>query len=102
MESTRTQVAIIGGGPAGLMLARLLHLAGHDAVVLERQSREYVLARVRAGVLEWGSVEMLREAGIGERMDAEGFVHDGTGLSFAGRRHRDRRSRRRAAARHHE
>jgi p-hydroxybenzoate 3-monooxygenase len=86
MTTTRTQVVVIGGGPAGLMLTRLLHLAGHDAIVLERQSREYVLGRIRAGVLEWGSVEMLRSAGVGARMDDEGFVHDGAGLSFAGRR----------------
>jgi p-hydroxybenzoate 3-monooxygenase len=86
MTITRTRVVVIGGGPAGLMLARMLQLAGHEAIVLERQSREYVMARVRAGVLEWGSVEMLRAAGVGERMDAEGFVHDGAGLSFSGRR----------------
>lgn len=86
MTTTRTRVVVIGGGPAGLMLARLLHLAGHEAVVLERQSREHVLGRIRAGVLEWGSVEMLRDAGVGGRMDQEGFIHDGTGLSFSGRR----------------
>ena len=81
---TRTQVVIIGGGPAGLMLAHRLHQAGHEAVVLERQTREYVMARIRAGVLEWGSVDMLRDAGLGDRMMKEGFVHDGVGLSFLG------------------
>ncbi len=78
-------VVIIGGGPAGLLLARLLALRGVESVVLERQSREHVLARVRAGVLEWGTVETLRAAGVGERMDREGTVHDGVGLSFSGR-----------------
>jgi len=77
----RCQVAIIGGGPSGLLLSQLLHRAGIDTVVLERQSRDYVLGRIRAGVLEWGSVEMLREAGVGERMDAEGFPHDGVYLA---------------------
>jgi p-hydroxybenzoate 3-monooxygenase len=77
----RTQVAIIGGGPSGLLLSQLLHKAGIDTVVLERRSRDYVLSRVRAGVLEWGTVEMLREAGVGARMDAEGFPHDGTYLA---------------------
>ncbi|MGE3590155.1 MAG: FAD-dependent oxidoreductase, partial [Ilumatobacteraceae bacterium] len=86
MGEQRTRVVIIGGGPAGLLLARLLHRAGHDVVVLERQTRDYVMARVRAGVLEWGSVEMLRDADVGARMDAEGFVHDGTALSFSGRK----------------
>jgi p-hydroxybenzoate 3-monooxygenase len=76
---------IIGGGPAGLLLARLLHLAGIESVILERQSREHVLGRIRAGVLEWGTVQVLRDAGVGERMDREGFVHDGVGLSFRGR-----------------
>jgi p-hydroxybenzoate 3-monooxygenase len=86
MTTTRTQVAIIGGGPAGLMLAMRLHLAGHACVVLERQTRDYVLARIRAGVLEWGTVEMLTEAGVGTRMMREGHVHDGVGLTFANRR----------------
>jgi p-hydroxybenzoate 3-monooxygenase len=76
---------IIGGGPAGLLLARLLHLAGINSAVLERQTREHVMARVRAGVLEWGTVETLREAGVGDRMDRQGLVHDGVGLSFSGR-----------------
>lgn len=73
----RTQVIIIGGGPSGLLLSQLLHRAGIDTVVLERRSRAYVLGRVRAGVLEFGMVDLLRSAGVGTRMDAEGFVHDG-------------------------
>lgn len=81
----RTQVCIIGGGPAGLLLSQLLHRAGIDTVILERKSREYVLGRIRAGVLEWGSVEMLRKAGVGTRMDAEGYVHGGTYLSARNR-----------------
>jgi p-hydroxybenzoate 3-monooxygenase len=81
----RVPVVIIGGGPAGLLLARLLALGGVESVVLERQSREHVMARVRAGVLEWGTVETLRAAGVGDRMDREGMVHDGVGLSFSGR-----------------
>ncbi len=81
----RTQVCIIGGGPSGLLLSQLLHRAGIDTVVLERRSREHVLSRIRAGVLEWGSVELLREAGVGERMDTEGFVHDGIYLSAQNR-----------------
>jgi p-hydroxybenzoate 3-monooxygenase len=83
---SRTEVAIIGGGPAGLMLARRLQLTGHDVVVLERQTRGHVLSRIRAGVLEQGTVDMLVEAGLGARMTREGFVHTGTGLSFMGRR----------------
>lgn len=81
----RTQVCIIGGGPSGLLLAQLLHRAGIDTVVLERQSRDYVLARVRAGVLEWGTVGMLHQAGVGDRMDREGFVHTGTYLAARNR-----------------
>ena len=77
----RTQVCIIGGGPSGLLLSQLLHLAGIDSVVLERKSRAYVMSRIRAGVLEWGSVEMLRKAGAGARMDAHGLVHDGIYIS---------------------
>ena len=81
----RVPVVIIGGGPAGLLLSRLLYLAGVDSVILERQTRGHVLARVRAGVLEWGTVETLRSAGVGDRMDRQGTVHDGVGLSFSGR-----------------
>ncbi len=84
MQRTRTQVAIIGGGPAGLLLSHLLHLDGIESIVLERQTRAYVLARVRAGVLEWGTVGILRDAGLGERMDREGKVHDGTAITWGG------------------
>lgn len=76
-----TQVAIIGGGPAGLLLSQILNRAGIATVILERQSRDHVLSRIRAGVLEWGTVEMLRQAGVGSRMDTEGLVHDGTFIS---------------------
>ncbi|MBA86200.1 4-hydroxybenzoate 3-monooxygenase [Thalassobius sp. S69A] len=78
----RTQVAIIGGGPSGLLLSQLLHKAGIETVVLERQTREYVLGRIRAGVLETGFVNLMREAGVASRMDAEGFVHDGTLIAY--------------------
>lgn len=80
----RTQVAIIGGGPSGLMLSQLLHLKGIDTVVLERQSREYVLSRIRAGVLEHGFAKLMREAQCGERMDREGEIHDGFYISDNG------------------
>jgi p-hydroxybenzoate 3-monooxygenase len=83
----RTQVAIVGAGPAGLTLARLLELAGIESVVLESRSREYVEHRIRAGVLEQGTVELLRDAGVGERMDREGIVHHGINLQFDGERH---------------
>lgn len=73
----KTQVCIIGGGPSGLMLSQLLHLKGIETVVLERQSREYVLSRIRAGVLENGFVKLMREAQCGDRMDREGEIHDG-------------------------
>lgn len=81
----RTQVGIIGGGPAGLLLARILHLNGVDSVIFERQSREYVESRIRAGVLEQGSVNLLREIGAHERMDKLGIPHDGFALAFDGR-----------------
>lgn len=81
----RTQVAIIGGGPSGLLLSQLLNRAGIATVVLERKSRDYVLSRIRAGVLETGCTDLLREAGAGARMDAEGQLHDGCHLSSNGR-----------------
>ncbi len=84
----RTKVTIIGAGPAGLMLGRLLDLAGVDNIILERKSADYVLGRIRAGVLEQGSVDLLRRAGVSQRLDAEGLVHHGTILSFDGDRHR--------------
>ena len=77
MATERTQVAIIGGGPAGLLLSHMLHLGGIDSVVLERQTKAYVLKRIRAGVLEYGTVKLLRDAGLGERLDREGHAHDG-------------------------
>ena len=84
----KTQVAIIGAGPSGLLLGQLLHNAGIDTVILERQSPDYVLGRIRAGVLEQGMVALLREAGVSERMDREGLVHDGFELAFEGRQER--------------
>ncbi|MDQ0395758.1 4-hydroxybenzoate 3-monooxygenase [Labrys monachus] len=84
----RTQVAIIGAGPAGLLLGQLLSRQGIDTVILERRSGDYVLSRIRAGVLEQGMVHMLEEAGVAERLHREGLVHDGFSLAFEGRRHR--------------
>ena len=80
----KTQVAIIGGGPAGLLLSQILHRHGVESVVLERHTRKHVLGRIRAGVLEWGSVELLRAAGVGERMDRDGQLHDGSSIVWAG------------------
>jgi p-hydroxybenzoate 3-monooxygenase len=85
---TRTQVGIVGAGPAGLTLAHLLHLEGIDSVVIEDRSREYVEARIRAGVLEQGVADLLTEAGVGGRMQHEGIVHHGIELQFDGERHR--------------
>jgi p-hydroxybenzoate 3-monooxygenase len=84
----KTQVAIIGAGPSGLLLGQLLHRQGIDTVIIEAKSPEYVLGRIRAGVLEQGTVELLREAGVSARMDREGHVHEGVAFSFAGRRER--------------
>src|SRR6476661_7487017 len=84
----RTQVAIIGAGPSGLLLGQLLHRAGVDAVVLERHTADYVLGRIRAGVLEQVTVDLLDEAGVGERMHREGLVHDGFEILVGGERHR--------------
>ncbi|MCT4557634.1 MAG: 4-hydroxybenzoate 3-monooxygenase [Pelagimonas sp.] len=78
----RTQVVIVGGGPSGLLLSQLLHKKGIDTVVLERKTRDYVLGRIRAGILETGFVELMRKAGVSERMDAESYVHDGTIISY--------------------
>jgi p-hydroxybenzoate 3-monooxygenase len=84
---TRTQVAIIGGGPAGLLLSHILARNGIDSIVLERQTRAHVLERIRAGVLEAGTVELLREVGLGARMDREGRVHDGSGIAWEDKPH---------------
>ncbi|MDB6009271.1 MAG: pobA [Gammaproteobacteria bacterium] len=84
----RTQVAIVGGGPAGLLLGQLLHRAGIDNVIIERRSPEYVLGRIRAGVLEEGTVRLLERIGAAERLHAEGLVHQGVEISLDGRRHR--------------
>ena len=81
----KTQICIIGGGPSGLMLSQLLHLKGIDTIVLERQSREYVLGRIRAGVLEHGFAELMREAQCGERMDREGEIHEGFFIAHDGK-----------------
>jgi p-hydroxybenzoate 3-monooxygenase len=83
----RTQIGIVGAGPAGLMLSHLLHLAGIESVVVERQSRAHVEARIRAGVLEQGTVDLLEESGVGERMRRQGLVHEGIELAFRGRKH---------------
>jgi p-hydroxybenzoate 3-monooxygenase len=84
----KTQVAIIGAGPSGLLLGQLLHKQGIANVILEARTPDYVLGRIRAGVLEQGMADLLREAGAGERMDREGHVHEGFALSFAGRTER--------------
>jgi p-hydroxybenzoate 3-monooxygenase len=87
-NGVRTQVAIIGAGPAGLMLGRLLEQSGIDTVILERRSADYVLGRIRAGVLEQGTMDLLDAAGVGTRMHLEGLVHTGVELGFDGDTHR--------------
>jgi p-hydroxybenzoate 3-monooxygenase len=82
MKTLNTQVAIIGAGPSGLLLGQLLHNAGIQTLILERQSADYVLGRIRAGVLEQGMVDLLREAGVSQRMDRDGLVHDGFELAL--------------------
>ena len=84
----RTQVGIVGAGPAGLMLSHLLHLARYRVVILECRSRQYIEDRVRAGVLEQGTVDLMIETGVGERLQREGLRHDGVWFSFRRRRHR--------------
>jgi p-hydroxybenzoate 3-monooxygenase len=84
----KTQVVIVGAGPSGMLLSLLLQRQGIACVVLERQARDHVERRIRAGLLEWTTVELLKEAGIGDRMMREGLVHDGFLLAFAGRTHR--------------
>ncbi|WP_350561077.1 4-hydroxybenzoate 3-monooxygenase [Psychrobacter sp. CAL346-MNA-CIBAN-0220] len=83
----KTQVAIIGAGPSGLLLGQLLTKAGIDNIIVERQTAEYVLGRIRAGVLEQGTVDLIREAGAGARMDEDGLIHTGTDFSFQGEHH---------------
>jgi p-hydroxybenzoate 3-monooxygenase len=88
MATQRVQVAIIGAGPSGLLLGQLLHKAGIEAIILERQTGDYVLGRIRAGVLEQVTIDLLGEAGVGERMHAEGLVHHGFDMLYDGQRHR--------------
>ena len=84
----KTQVLIIGGGPSGLLLSQLLNQAGIATVILERQSKDHVLKRIRAGVLEWGTVELLRRAGVGGRLNRDGQVHEGCFLAAQNRQFR--------------
>src|SRR5262249_31128385 len=83
----RMQVGIIGAGPAGLLLGHLLHLIGIDSVIIENRSRDYVIERVRAGVLEQGTVDLMNAIGVGDRLLREGLRHDGLYISFQGCRH---------------
>src|SRR5437868_15124532 len=84
----KTKVAIIGAGPSGLLLGQLLQLQGIDNIILEAKSPEYVLGRIRAGVLEQGTMELMREAKAAERMDREGRIEEGISLAFNGKLHR--------------
>src|ERR1051325_5915023 len=85
MTRMRTQVGIVGAGPAGLLLGHLLHLEGIESIIIENRSREYVIERVRAGVLEQGTVDLLIDTGLGERLRREGMRHGGIHLCFLGR-----------------
>src|SRR5690349_21826543 len=87
MSGAKTQVGIVGAGPAGLLLGHLLHLTGIDSVIVENRSRDYVIDRVRAGVLEQGTVDLLIAMGVGKRLQREGLRHDGLYISFSGNRH---------------
>jgi p-hydroxybenzoate 3-monooxygenase len=80
----RTQIVIVGSGPSGLLLGQLLAKAGIDTIILEQKSKDYVLGRIRAGVLEQGTVALLEEAGAAERLHREGLVHEGTEIAFDG------------------
>jgi p-hydroxybenzoate 3-monooxygenase len=84
----RTQVGIVGSGPAGLLLSQILHRNGIESVILERRDRAYVEGRIRAGVIEQGAVDMLTSAGVGERMAQEGLVHEGFDIAVNGKRKR--------------
>ena len=86
-SAARTQIVIVGGGPAGLMLAHLLHLSGIESIVLERASAEHVVGRVRAGVLEQGTVDLMHASGLGDRLGREGMPHRGIYVAYHGRRH---------------
>jgi p-hydroxybenzoate 3-monooxygenase len=88
MQRERTQIGIVGAGPAGLILGQLLHQAGIDSVIIENRDRDYVIERVRAGVLEQGTVDVMHQMGVGERLAREGMRHDGVYIAFSGERHR--------------
>ncbi len=84
----RTKVGIVGAGPSGLLLSHLLHLNGIESIVIDRHDRRYVEERIRAGVLEQGTVDLLNQSGLGARMQKQGMVHHGLDLLFDGRRRR--------------
>ena len=88
MSEQRTQVGIVGAGPAGLMLGQLLALHGIDTVIVEARSQSHVIERVRAGVLEQGTVDLMHQVGLGDRLERQGLRHEGIYLAFSGRRHR--------------
>jgi p-hydroxybenzoate 3-monooxygenase len=88
MKTMRTQVGIVGAGPAGLMLGHLLHIAGIDSIIIENRAQDYVIERVRAGVLEQGTVDLLIDSGVGDRLQREGLVHDGIYINVLGERRR--------------